>query len=298
MIASTSAALRRSDAWITTPTSAPPSAGVPGRTARHRSSVASVVAWSSMSIRTKAPIAAARSTIASTFPRASAGSMARPICDGLSETLRSRPRAARASRRLQVSCRGRTGVLRGGHRFAEHVDRRAKPPVPEAADDRQRLVEGLPRDEPPDHRPGDRDPSGEASERAAVRQREQRRAHRPLRGRGRDAAEGALVPAGARRARGMAAHGARMGYPGTGATGKVGPDFRAKRPDMRAVEPADECLVPGLPAAWLVRELRVHLLTQLDRAPDTPPTPPPTARSAGGPTPARGSPPRSCPRVT
>ena len=97
MIASMSSSLRRSADWITTPDVRAAVLPVAGRTSRHRASVLSVVVWSSMSIRTKAPISTALATMPPMVSRARPGSIARPIWVGLSETLRSRPLAARAS---------------------------------------------------------------------------------------------------------------------------------------------------------------------------------------------------------
>ena len=76
--------------------------------------------------------------------------------------------------------RGRRGRL-GLDRLAQDVDRRPAAAGVQPIEGIERLAEGLPGDEPGDHRAGERQAGRQPAERRAAGQRQQRRAHRPLR---------------------------------------------------------------------------------------------------------------------
>ena len=192
---STSAGLRRSAAWMTTPES--PRPALTGRSSRHRASVASVVAWSSMSIRTNAPWSAARPRIRSTFARQAAGSTPRPIWLSLTLTLRSRPRAASASRTARYSSAAAAASVADATSSPRTSTVVRRPASRSLSSARQRLVERLAGDEPGDHRPGDRQPRREPAEGAPARQPQEERAQGPFRSRaeGGGGRHGAMVAA-------------------------------------------------------------------------------------------------------
>ena len=101
-----------------------PLSGLSGRSSRQRSRVASVLVWSSMSTRTKAPTSAALRKTGPTVSRQRSRSMSRPIWVSLRLTFRSRPPRGERVERLHVAAGGQPAGVRRVDRFAQHVDRR------------------------------------------------------------------------------------------------------------------------------------------------------------------------------